>query len=54
MSFKKENPSLCKLLHLYEEKPEAYMDEIDLDSYFYNNSDICQSQNRKVSVTKVS
>ena len=41
MSVKKQIHSLCKLSSFYEEIPEEYLDETDVDSYFYHNiSDI--------------
>ena len=47
MSVKKQIPSLCKLYSFYEEIPEEFLDETDVDSYFYHNIfDISQSQNR--------
>ena len=51
MSVKKQIPSLCKLYSFYEEKPEEFLDETDIDSYFYHNTfDISQSQHRIVRV----
>ena len=32
MSVKKEIPSLCKLYSIYEEIPEEFLDETDVDS----------------------
>ena len=53
MSVKKQNPSLCKLYSFYEEIPEEFLDETDVDSYFYHNTfDISQSQHRKVRVSR--
>ena len=53
MSTKKQNSSLCKLYSIYEEVPEAFLDETDVDSYFYYNIlDISQSQNRIFRVSK--
>ena len=53
MSVKKQIPSLCKLCSFCEEIPEEFLDETDLDSYFYhNNFDISGSQHRKVRVTR--
>ena len=53
MSTKKQISSLCKLYSLYEEKPEEFSDETDVDSYFYHNIlDISQSHNRIVRVSK--
>ena len=37
MSTKKQISSLCNLYSVYEEIPEEYLDETDLDSYFYHN-----------------
>ena len=51
MSVKKEIPSLCKFYSFYEEMPEEFLDEIDVDSFFYRNIfDISQSQHRIVRV----
>ena len=45
MSVKKQFPSLCKLYSFYEEIPEEFLDETDVDSYFYHNIfDFSQSQ----------
>ena len=52
MSVKKQIPSLCKLYSFYEELPEESLDETDVDSYFYIIFDICQSQHRKVRVSR--
>ena len=55
MSVKKQIPSLCKLYSFYEEIPEEFLDETDVDSYFYHNIfDISQSPHRKVRVSRVS
>ena len=44
MSVKKQIPGLCKLYSFYEEKPEEFLDETNVDSHFYHNiSDISQS-----------
>ena len=32
MSVKKQIPSLCKLFSFYEEVPEEFLDETDVDS----------------------
>ena len=49
MSTKKQNPSLRKLYSKYEEIPEEFLDEIDVDSYFYHKIlDISQSHHRIV------
>ena len=55
MSTKKKNSSLCKLYSVYEETPEDFLDETDVDSYFYhNNLDISLSHHRIVRVSKES
>ena len=53
MSTKKQISSLCKLYSVYEEIPEECLDETDVDSNFFHNiSDISQSHNRIVRVSK--
>ena len=53
MSVKKQIPSLRELYSFYEEVPEAFSDETDVDSYFYRNIfDISQSQHRIVRVSR--
>ena len=53
MSVKKPIPSLCKLYSFFEEIPEEFLDETDVDSYFYHNIfDISQSQHRTVRVSR--
>ena len=53
MSVKKQIPSLCKLYSFYEEIPEEFLDETDVDSYFYHDIfDISQSQHRIVRVSR--
>ena len=53
MSTKKQISSLCKLYSIYEEVPEEFLDETDVDSYFHHNIlDISQSHNRIVRVSK--
>ena len=53
MSRKKQISSLCKLYSVYEEIPEEFLDETNVDSYFYHNIlDISQSHNRIVRVSK--
>ena len=53
MSTKKQISSLCKLYSIYEEIPEEFFDETDLDIYFYHNIlDFSQSHNRIVRVSK--
>ena len=53
MSTKKQISSLCKLYSIYEEIPEEFLDETDVDSYFFHDIlDISQSHNRIVRVSK--
>ena len=53
MSTKKQTSSLCKLYSVYEEIPEEFLDETDVDSYFYHNIlYISQSHHRIVRVSK--
>ena len=53
MSTKKQISSLCKLYSVYEEIPEEFLDETDVDSYFFHNIlDISQFHNRIVRVSK--
>ena len=53
MSVEKQILSLCKLHSFYEVIPEEFLDETDVDSYFYHNIfDISQSQHRKVRLTR--
>ena len=53
MSTKKQISSLCKLHAIYEEIPEEFLDETDVDIYFFHNIlDISQSHNRIVRVSK--
>ena len=56
VSTKKQISSLCKLYSIYEEKPEEFLDEADVDSSFYHKIlDISESQyspNRIVQVSK--
>ena len=55
MSVKKQIPSLSKLYKIYEEVPENFLDENDVDSYFYKNIlDIALIDNRNVPVSKCS
>ena len=55
MSTKKQISSLCKLYSVYQEIPEEFLDQTDLDSYFYYNiSDIFQSHHRIVWVSRES
>ena len=53
MSTEKQISSLCKLYSIYEEIPEEFLDETDVDGYlFYDILDISQSHNRIVRVRK--
>ena len=53
MSTKKQISSLCKLYSIYEKIPEEFLDETDVDSYFFHNIlYISQSHNRIVRVSK--
>ena len=53
MSVKKQISSLSKLYTIYEEVPESFLDETDVDSYFYHNIlDIALIDNRIVRVSK--
>ena len=53
MSVGKQIPSLSKLYKIYEEVPESFLDETDVDSYFYHNIfDIAVIDNRIVRITK--
>ena len=53
MSTRKQNSTSCKLCSVYEEIPEEFLDETDVDSCFFHNIlDISQSQNRIVRVSK--
>ena len=53
MSVKKQIPSLWKLYSFYEEIPEEFLDETDVDKYFYHDIlDISQSQHRIVRVSR--
>ena len=53
MSVKKQTSSSSKLYTIYEEVPESFLDEIDVDSYFYHNIlDIALIDNRIVRVSK--
>ena len=53
MSVKKQILSLSKLYISYEEVPEIFLDETDVDSYFYlKNLDIAMIDNRIVRVTR--
>ena len=49
MSTKKQISSLCKLHSVYEERPEEFLDDTVVDSYFFHTVlDISQSHNRIV------
>ena len=53
MSTRKQISSLCKLYSVYEEIPEKFLDETDVDSYFCHNIfNISQSHHRIVPVSK--
>ena len=53
MSTKKQISSSCKLFSVYEELPDEFLDETNVDSYFHhNNLDISQSHHRIVRVSK--
>ena len=53
MSIKKQISSLCKLYLVDEEVAEDFLDETDVDSYFYHNVlDIPESHHRIVRVSK--
>ena len=53
MSSRRQISSLCKLYSVNEEKPEEFLDETDVESYFYHNTfDISQSHHRIVRVSK--
>ena len=52
MSVKKQSPSSCKLYSFNKEIPEEFLDETDVDCYFYLNIfDISHSQHRIVRVS---
>ena len=53
LSTKKQISSLCKLYSIYEETPEEFLEETDVDSYFYHSIlDISQSHHGIVRVSK--
>ena len=53
MSTKKQISSLYTFFSVYEEIPEEFFDETDVDSYFYHNIlDISQSHNLIVRVSR--
>ena len=52
-STKKQTSSLCKLYSICDEISEEFLDETDVDSYFYHNIlDISQSHHRIIRVSK--
>ena len=55
MSVKMQIPSLINLYTIYEEILESFLDQTDVDSYFYKNIlDIALIDNRIVRVSKTS
>ena len=53
MSVKKQSPSFRKIFSFYEEKPEEFLDETDVESCFYQNFfDTSQSQQRIMRVSR--
>ena len=54
MSIKKQIPSLCKIYSKYEEKPEEFLDETDVNNCVYHIFEISQSWCRIVRITKSS
>ena len=53
MSTNKQISSLCKLYSIYEEIPEEFLDETDVNIYYYNKIlDISQSHHRRVRISK--
>ena len=53
MSVKKQISSFSKLYTIYKEVPESFLDETDVDSYFYHNLlDIALIGNRIVRVSE--
>ena len=55
MSVKKQIPSLGKLYTIYDEVPASFLDETDVDSYFYHNIlDLAPTDNWIVRVSKSS
>ena len=50
---RKKNSILCKLYLVYEEIPAGFLDETDVDNYFFHNIlDLSQSHHRIVQVIK--
>ena len=37
MSVKSQIPTLSRLYTIYEDLPDSFLDESDIDSYFYHN-----------------
>ena len=55
MSVNKQIPRLCKLYSFYEEIPDEFLIETNVDGYLYHNSfDVSQSQHQIVQVSRVS
>ena len=53
MSVKTQNPSLCNISSFYEEIPEEFLEETNVDRFFYHNIfDFSQSQHRLVRVSR--
>ena len=53
MSVKKQSPSLSKVYTIYEDVPECFVDETDVDGYFYHNTlHITLIDNRIVRISK--
>ena len=48
MSRKKQSPSLCKFVSLYEELHEGFLSASGVDNYFYHDMNISQSQHPTV------
>ncbi len=49
MSIKKQIPSLINLYTIYEEISEIFLDETDVDSYFYHKILVIDNRNVRVS-----
>ena len=55
MPIKNQLPTLSKLYSIYEEIPEDFLDETDIDSYFYHSIlNITKKENRLVRLSKTS
>ena len=53
MSVKKQIPSFSKKYTIYDDVPESFLDEPDVDSYFYHNIlDLALIDNRIARVSK--